>query len=60
MKVTSWATKYEWSFPTVADALLGALMILVLASDAVKLAIGPGNALVYNRVLLGVLLTRWG
>jgi hypothetical protein len=42
-KVTSWATKYEWSFPTVADALLGALMILVLASDAVKLAIGPGT-----------------
>lgn len=59
-KVTLWATKYEWNFPTVADALLGALMIPVLVSDAVKLAIGPGNALVYNRVLLEVLLTKWG
>lgn len=60
MKVTLWATKYEWSFLTVADALLGALMIPVLVSDAVKLAIGPGNALAYNRVLLEVLLTKWG
>lgn len=37
-----WATKYEWSFLTVADVLPGALMIPGLASDAVKLAIGPG------------------
>lgn len=41
-KGTLWATKYEWNFPTVAGALLGALMIPALASDAVKLAIGPG------------------
>lgn len=38
-----WATKYEWSFLTVAGVLPGALMIPGLASDAVKLVIGPGT-----------------
>jgi hypothetical protein len=42
-KGSLWATKYEWSFLTVEGALPGALMILALVSDAVKLAIGPGT-----------------